>query len=437
MIKNFVKKFVSDKHPLVLFFYKLKAIVACMWYGFPSRNIKVIGVTGTDGKTTTVNLIAQMLEFSGKKVGLTSTLKYKVGDLQWSNRDKMTTQSPFVVQKLLRMMVDEGCDYAILEVTSHAVVQSRIWGINFDVAVFTNLTEDHLDYHGSMENYMKAKGGFIGSLYAMRRKSNAPKVLVLNGEDKYFEYFDQFKGDLKIKYGLNKGDVYASEILLSATGSLFSVNIPNDSAKFKVQLIGEFNIYNCLAAISVGLSQGIELKKLAAVFEKVLPVGGRLETVDVGQDFSVVVDYAHTADSLSKTCALYKGLTKGRLILVFGATGGGRDKGKRPIMGEQADRLADIIILTNDDPYFDDQFQIIEDIAKGIKRTEGEQLYKIVDRVEAIKFALDLAQKGDSVLIAGKGGEEVIVIGDKKIPHDDRLVVREYLSEKLYTDLVV
>jgi len=438
-MKQKIVKMLGNHNPLLLMYHKLKAVIAVLINFNPSKKIKVIGVTGTDGKTTTVNIIAKMLESAGYKVGFTSTVMYKIGEVEWSNRDKMTTQSPFFVQKMLRRMVAAKCDYAIVEVTSHAVAQNRIWGINFDVAVFTNIANDHLEYHGSFENYMRAKGKFMGSLFGMRRKKGIRKSVIVNHDDPHFEYFDQFQGDLKFTYGVNKGSVKAESVLLKAEGSSFSVKVPNAVQEFKTNLIGEFNVYNCLAAICVGISQEIPIEKLAEIFAKLKPIAGRLEAVDVGQDFPVVVDYAHTAEALEKVCQIFKALLAqrgvGKLFLVFGATGGGRDKSKRPVMGQVADRYADVIVLTDDDPYEEDRVSIINDIAKGINRVEGSNLYRIVDREEAIRFALLQAGFDDVVLITGKGGEEVIMIGKEKIAYDDREVVRRILSEKVFGEL--
>lgn len=438
-MKQKIIELIGYHNPLLLMYHKLRAVIAVVINFNPSKKIKVIGVTGTDGKTTTVNVIAKMLEAAGYKVGLTSTVQYKIGDVEWSNLDKMSTQSPFFIQKMLRRMVSAKCDYAIVEVTSHSVAQNRIWGINFDVAVFTNLGNDHLEYHGSFENYMHAKGKFVGSLFGMRRKKGIRKSVVINNDDPHFEYFDQFQGDLKFSYGINKGSVKAESVLLKPDSSSFTLRVPNAVQDFKTNLIGEFNVYNCMAAICVGISQEIPLAKLAEIFAKLKPIAGRLESVNVGQDFPVVVDYAHTAEALEKVCQIFKGLLAqkgvGRLFLVFGATGGGRDKSKRPVMGQVADKYADVIILTDDDPYEEDRVSIINDIAKGINREEGDTLYKIVDREEAIRLALMSATKDDVVLITGKGGEEVIMIGKEKIAYDDREVVRRILSEKVFGEM--
>lgn len=438
-MKKFLRKFIGNHNPLLLFYHRLRGMVAHFWYRNPTKKMIVVGVTGTDGKTTTVNLIADMLAESGVKVGMMSTLRYRVGDKIWSNKEKMTTSSPFNIQKKLRMMADEGCEVAIVEVTSHSVVQSRIWGINFDVAVFTNLTADHIEYHGSHEAYMAAKGQFIGSLFGMRRKNikgkTIPKVLVLNEDDQYFDYYNSFEGDRKLTFGLEKGQYRALKLKNDASGIDFELKLPNGSVEMKTNLLGRFNAYNILASFVVGVAIGVEPEKLADAYTRVMPVPGRFEPVNVGQDFNVVVDFAHTQFSLEKLCQVFKPMTEGRLILVFGSTGGGRDKARRPIMGQVADHYADIIVLTNDDPYHEDQEKIIEDIAGGVKRKEGATFAKIVDRTAAVEYALSLAKAGDTVLIAGKGGEEVIVIGDEKIPYDDREVVREYLTGKIFGDV--
>lgn len=415
--------------------------MAVLRYGNSSKKMVVIGVTGTDGKTTSVNLIYDMLTRAGHKVGLISTLRYGIGDEIWSNKDKMTTNSPFKLQRMFKDMRKAGCKYVVMEVSSHSVVQSRIWGINFDVGVFTNLTADHIDYHGSHEAYMSAKGQFIESIFPMRRKlidgKKIPKVLVLNADDKYFDYFDSFDADQKITYGVSNGQLKAYGIDLKANGATFKMKVPNGELDVSTNLLGDYNVLNVLASLGVGIGLNMDPYKLAETFKEVLPVPGRLEPVDMGQDFSVVVDYAHTEFSLERICKLFKQLTAGKLIVVFGATGGGRDKGKRPRMGQVADHYADVVVVTNDDPYHESQEGIIEDISKGIKREEGETFAKIVDRKTAVEYALSLAVTGDTVLIAGKGGEEVIVIGDEKIPYDDRVVVRNYLADKVFGDMKI
>lgn len=428
---SYLKKKISDTNPIRLLYHQIKAAIAVLVYWFPSRNLNVIGVTGTNGKTTTVNLITKILEEAGFKVGMASTINFQIASHKWTNVSKQTTLSPFAMQRMLRQMVKKNCTHAVLEVSSHAMTQSRVLGINFDTAVFTNITEDHIEYHGSFQEYLHAKGSLFKKLNQSRRKPNIPKLSVLNADDKQFDYFDQFIVDRKYTYSLKRGTCYASSVELNASGSDFILHIPNDSIKIELKMPGEFNIYNSLAAATVALSNNINLKTVKAALEKAQGVPGRQEVIEHGQPYSIVVDYAHAPDSLEKLFQLYKKLTLGKLIVVFGATGGGRDKAKRPKMGQIADENSDYIILTNDDPYEEDEWKIINQIAEGIKRKEGDRLWKIPHRYEAIKLALTMAQPEDTVVIAGKGCEEIQIIGKERIPWDDRDAVKEILSREV------
>lgn len=434
MIKYFKNK-LSTSNPLRLFYHQVVAVLATVYYRFPSRFLNVIAVTGTKGKSTTTNLIAGILTEAGHKVGMTSTILFQVGDNKWANLTKITTLGPFFLQKMLRRMVDEGCTHAVLEVSSHAIHQNRIWGINFDTAVLTNIGEDHLDYHGGFQNYLHTKGLLFARLNRSSRKAGIPKVTVLNKDEPHNLYFDQFLADRKYTYGLGGGTCYASDIILSPKGSTFTLHIPNHELEINFNLPGEFNVYNALAAATVGLVNNINLMVIKSSLEKSGSIPGRFESIDCGQKFTVVVDYAHTSDSLEKLLALYKKLTKGKLFLVFGATGGGRDKGKRPRMGAIAHKYADFVVVTDDDPYEEDRWEIIEQVSKGIPRQEGDRFWKIPHRLEAIKLVLSLAQEGDTVLLAGKGAEEIQIIGTQKIPWDDRKVVRELLAMELKVEI--
>jgi UDP-N-acetylmuramoyl-L-alanyl-D-glutamate--2,6-diaminopimelate ligase len=428
---SFLKKNISDTNPIRLLYHQIKAALAVLIYRFPSRNLNVIGITGTNGKTTTVNLTAMILEEAGYKVGMASTINFQIGAHKWVNTSKQTTMSPFTLQKMLRQMVKENCTHVVLEVSSHAMTQSRVLGINFDTAVFTNITEDHIEYHGSFQEYLHAKGSLFKKLNQSRRKPNIPKLSVLNADDRQFDYFDQFIADRKYTYSLKKGTCHASSIELNASGSTFILHIPNDSIRIELKMPGEFNISNALAAATVALANNINLKTVKAALEKAQGVPGRQEVIEHGQPYSIIVDYAHAPDSLEKLFKLYKELTVGKLIVVFGATGGGRDKAKRPKMGKIADENAHYIILTNDDPYEEDEWRIINQIAEGIKRKEGDKFWKIPHRYEAIKLALTMAQPEDTVVIAGKGCEEIQIIGKEKIPWDDRNAVKEILSREV------
>lgn len=413
----------------------MKAVIAAIYFRFPARKLKVIGVTGTNGKTTTCNVLAHLLSETGSKVGMMTTIRFRIGDRVWDNKLKMSSQSPWLMQKLLRQMVNEDCEYAIVEVTSHAVHQHRIWGINFDVGVYTNISDDHLEYHGNFNNYLRTKAAFLKSIQGMRRKLGLDKVLVINADDQQFDYMNQAQADRVYTYGLKNGVIKGENLNLKARETSFDVKAPNAEFTIKDRLIGDFNVYNSLAVVSVMLALGYSPEQIVDGFATLDPIPGRYEPIEVGQDFTVIVDYAHTEDALEKLCSIFKGLTKGKLILVFGCTGGGRDKAKRPKMGAIADNLADLVVLTNDDPYEEDELGILNDIAAGINRKEGENLYKIVDRRSAIELALTKAEPGDTVLIAGKGSEQVIVIGTEFLPWDDREVVREVLQKEYVVNL--
>jgi UDP-N-acetylmuramoyl-L-alanyl-D-glutamate--2,6-diaminopimelate ligase len=435
MLINYLRKKISPSNPFRLLYHQMMAFLAATYYRYPSRYLNVIGVTGTKGKTTTTNLITSVLTEAGYKVGMTSTILFQVGDTKWTNLTKQTTLGPFFLQKMLREMVNAGCTHAVLEVSSHAIHQNRTWGVNFDTAVLTNIGEDHLEYHGGFENYLHIKGLLFARLNRSQRKPRIPKVAVLNKDDAHFVYFDQFLVDREYTYGLGGGTCFASDIILTPRGSNFTLHVPNNQIDVEFKLPGEFNVYNAVAAATVGLVNNINLPVIKEALEKASSVPGRFETIDCGQKFTVVVDYAHTHESLEKLMSLYEKLTKGTLYLVFGATGGGRDKAKRPKMGAVADKYADYIIATDDDPYDENRWQIIEDISGGIKRKEGEKFWKIPHRYEAIKTALAMAQEGDTVVIAGKGSEEIQMIGDEKIPWDDRKVVRELLSREMKVEI--
>ena len=441
----------------VLGWYHLAlAKIAAAWYWRPSEKMVVIGVTGTNGKSTTVNLIARILEeaCSAKAellpnqssalrhcVGLTSTVNFKVGEKEWLNPTKMTMLGRFALQKLLRDMVDAGCKYAVVETSSEGIKQYRHRGINYDVAVFTNLTPEHIESHGGFENYKKAKGELFRHLTRMPRKpaqifvsqkfqsGKIPKISVVNGDDQYAEYFLQFPADQKIIYTMKDKNVQ-----VDVTGSRFTV----DGVELKLKLLGEFNVYNALAAIAVARALGVDLQICKTALEKVEGVPGRLERIDEGQNFTVIVDYAPEPASLQALYRVVKMLPHNRVIHVLGSTGGGRDRSRRGVLGKIAAKHADTVIVTNEDPYDDDPMEIIEEVARGARECKMKnvkckmiELLRILDRKEAIAKALSLAQQNDLVLITGKGAEQAMcVAGGKKIPWDDREVVKTLLSSR-------
>jgi UDP-N-acetylmuramoyl-L-alanyl-D-glutamate--2,6-diaminopimelate ligase len=402
-MKEFLKKILPN---FVLSFYHfILAFLGALIYGFPSKKLILIGITGTNGKTTTTEMIAEIFEKAGKKIALLNSIRFKIGEKEEINKLRMTMPGRFFIQRFLKKAVKEGCEYAILEVTSEGIKQHRHRFLDFKIAVFTNLAPEHIEAHGSFEKYREAKG----KLFQVVKE-----IHVINIEDKNSDYFLKFPAKRKITYGLKKGEI----------------NLEN--TKIKLKIPGEFNIYNALAAISVAISQGIDKNFAIKVLEEFKGVPGRMEEV-ISKPFKVIVDYAFTPNALEKVYQTLINLEprsynlKPKLICVLGACGGGRDKWKRPVLGELAAKYCDEVIVTNEDPYDEDPWQIIEQVASG---TKGKAR-KILDRREAIREALKLAKEGDIVVITGKGCEPSIVIRGKKIPWDDRKVVKEEFK-KIY-----
>ncbi|MFH1780866.1 MAG: UDP-N-acetylmuramoyl-L-alanyl-D-glutamate--2,6-diaminopimelate ligase [Candidatus Nealsonbacteria bacterium] len=390
-MKEIIKK-ITPGFLLNWYHWFLAFLGACL-YGFPSRNLKVIGVTGTNGKTTVVSLIAEILNEAGFKVASLSGIKFKINEKEWPNLLKMTMPGRFTIQKFFRQAVDAKCQYAVLEVTSEGIKQHRHRFINFDTAVFTNLSQEHIEAHHGFENYRREKAKLFQA---------TKNIHVINIDDKNADYFLQFPAKKKLTYGLNQG----------------SVNTQN--AKFSLKLIGSFNIYNALAAISVGLAYGVKSEVCKRAVEKVEGVPGRMEQV-LKEPFKVFVDYAFTPNALEKVYQTLKP-QDAKLVCVLGACGGGRDKWKRPVLGQIAAKYCDQVIVTNEDPYDEDPATIINEVAAGA----GDKAQRISDRREAIKKSLTVAEVGDTVVITGKGCEPWIVEAHgKKIPWDDRQVVKE------------
>ena len=432
---NKIKKLIPDRHPIRLLYHQIMAFVAAVVYRFPAGKMVVIGVTGTNGKTTTLNLLNNILTKAGYKVGMATTINFQIGEHNWINDTKQTTISPFHLQKLLRKMSNEGCKYALIEVTSHAITQSRIYGINFDLALVTNISADHVEYHGSLNNYVATKGKLFKKVSKGKRKFGVPKILIMNSDDQFYSFFNQFVADRKMTYGLKAATIYASNLEKNPEGTEFMLNVPNNSIPIKLTLPGEFNVYNSLAAASICIALQISLEDIKSGLEESATIAGRLEHVDGGQNYNIIVDYAHAPESLENLLKLYRRLTQGRIFLVFGATGGGRDKAKRPRMGQIANEHADYIIVTDDDPYEEDEWEIIEQISEGIPRKEGSDFWKIPDRKEAIRLALTMAHEEDCVIVAGKGAEEVMMLRGKKVVWNDKKAILELLKREIKVDI--
>lgn len=406
------------------------SLIADVFYQQPSHKLKVIGVTGTNGKTTTTHLIEKILANKGHLSGLIGTIKMKIGNETFDVKN--TTPDALELQKSFAKMLEVGSDYAIMEVSSHALDIGRVRGINYHIAVFTNLTQDHLDYHQTMDKYREAKGllfSQLGNVYSNSQDKN--KYAVLNSDDMASEYYKRITAAQVITYGIdNDADVRAKNIEVGAYGTNFRLETFRGSIDIQLKMIGKFNVYNSLAAIAVALIEGIPLEEIKSSLEEIQGVDGRFEPVVVGQDFAVIVDYAHTPDSLENVLKTVKEFAKGRIFCVFGA-GGDRDKTKRPIMGEIAMKYSDIAVITSDNPRSEDPDAIIADILNGVKENEGNREYTaITDRKQAIEYAVDRAQKDDIILIAGKGHETYQIIKDKVLHFDDREVARDAIRRK-------
>ncbi len=434
-MKNFLRKIIPRF--ILNWYHFLEAVLANIIYFSPSRKLIVIGVTGTNGKTTVVQLITKILEGAGHKVGMISTISFKIGEKEWVNKTKMTTLPVFKTMRFLSKMRKAGCRYGVIEVSSHSLDQHRVWGIHFDVAVLTNISREHLDYHKTMEKYRAAKVKLFKKLAISKRKKGVSKVIVLNAEDENFENFLELEADRKYCFGIEFkhpdhrfNAIIAGNVEYRKDGTKFKIYAPIGSIDISTKLLGRFNIENILAASAVTLSQGISLGIIKKVIEKIENIPGRLEKIDEGQDFTVFIDYAVTPDSLRKLYGTVRLMGARRILAVFGACGE-RDRGKRPIMGQIVGKEADLVVVTNEDPYNEDPEKIIDEVSAGVReagKIEDKNFWRIKDRREAIEFILKKARPGDIVLITGKGAEETMAIGDKRVPWSDRKVVREILK---------
>lgn len=407
------------------------ALLSARFYGDPSRRLRMIGITGTNGKTTTSYLIKSIIEKAGKKAGLLGTISYIIGDGVMPAPH--TTPESSDLQKYLSQILDAGAEYAVMEVSSHALELNRTANCEFDIGVFTNLTQDHLDFHKTMEDYFNAKLKLFTSLNNERGKM-AKKVGIINIDDPYSNRILSAMTVKAVTYGFSENaDIRPEEIEVNVDGIRFRAVTSRGDFPIESKLTGKYNILNILAAIAVGQSLGFDNSAIQEGIRCLSSVSGRFEKIDEGQDFSVVVDYAHTEDALKRILEAIRVFAKGRVITVFGC-GGDRDRGKRPKMGEAAGKLSEIVILTSDNPRSEEPHEIIKEIEEGIKRKRNGRLreYLIIpDRKEAIYRAIEMAEKDDVILIAGKGHEDYQIIGDKKLHFDDRDAAREAIKKRL------
>lgn len=395
------------------------AAVAARFFDHPSRHLRLVGVTGTNGKTTTTHMLAAIYRQRGQ-VGLIGTVYNLIGDRVLPVQH--TTPEAVELQKLLREMVDAGITSVVMEVSSHALAMARVEECRFAAAVFTNLTQDHLDFHPTMEDYFAAKA----RLFRMLPPSSPA---VINGDDPWGKKLVALSAGKVVTYGLDEAcDVRAADIHVQADGVTFNVRSTWGSFPVQLRLTGMFNVYNALAAVACSLAQGFSPDEVRKGLAGLRSVPGRFERVEKGQDFVVIVDYAHTPDGLLNVLRAARGIATGRLMVVFGC-GGDRDRSKRPLMGEVAVRNADLTIITSDNPRTEDPLAIIEEIEKGAHRVPGGRYLVEPDRRRAIRAALQIARAGDVVVVAGKGHEDYQIIGEERFPFDDRRVVAELLEE--------
>lgn len=403
------------------------AVLADAFYGHPTQKMRLIGITGTNGKTTTSHLLEKIFEDQKKKTGLIGTMYTKIADKVYETKN--TTPDSVTLQKAFHEMAEADVSTAIMEVSSHALELGRVHGCDYDIAVFTNLTQDHLDFHKTMDRYKQAKSLFfsqLGNAYL----ENRPKYAVLNADDDATVDFIKATAATVVTYGIdNDADIRASDIQIDAHGTSFILKAGKETRKVKLQLIGKFSVYNVLSAITAAICAGNNLDETITSIESIKGVAGRFELILANQDFPVIVDYAHTPDSLENVLKTVGEFAKKKIFVIVGC-GGDRDKTKRPIMATIACDLATDPIFTSDNPRSEDASQILRDMEAGV---QGKEYTVIEDRREAIEYAVFNAEAGDVILIAGKGHETYQLIGDAVLHFDDREEAEKAIQTKLGT----
>lgn len=408
------------------------AVLANHFYDYPSHEMKVIGITGTNGKTTTAAMLEKIIADQGFVTGLMGTVRMKIGDRSYDTKN--TTQEALELQRNFRSMRDVGTEYCVMEVSSHALAIGRVKGVNFRTAVFTNLTQDHLDFHQSMQRYKEAKSllfARMGNTFSALPELH--KYAVLNADDDASIDYSAMTSAQVVTYGIDRpADVMAHEIRLSARGTEFTLDSFAGTAKINMKLIGKFSVYNALAAMTAALCEGIPLPAIQRSIEAIQGVDGRFEPVNEGQQFIVIVDYAHTPDSLENVLSTISEFAEGNIICVFGC-GGDRDRTKRPLMGSIAARYSDYVIVTSDNPRSEDPESILQDIEAGMKQEnmDSGSYELIVDRRQAIEKAVEMASPKDVVLIAGKGHETYQETNGIRNDFDDRLVAQNAIRRRM------
>lgn len=400
---------------------KAMPVIAGNFYLNPSYDMYIIGVTGTNGKTTTTHLIKSILEENGQKTGILGTLYASIGDVK--KEMGRTTPESLEIEEFLSFCRKEKAENVVMEVSSHALHLNRVDKLNFSTAVFTNLTQDHLDYHQSMEEYQKVKC----QLFSMLTPAE-DHFCIINNDDPHADAFIKAASSRVLTYGIHKNaDIRVVNVQMNSQETRFTVQYQDKEFAVRFNLVGEFNVYNALAAISFALAREIEISVIQKALAQIKGVPGRFERVDDGQNFTVIVDYAHTPDGLENILKTGRKITANRLITVVGC-GGDRDRSKRPLMGSIASRYSDFCIITSDNPRSEEPESIIDDIIQGITAIPADNFTCIADRRQAINYAVSIAQEGDLIIIAGKGHETYQIVKDKILEFDDREVAREALK---------
>jgi UDP-N-acetylmuramoyl-L-alanyl-D-glutamate--2,6-diaminopimelate ligase len=418
MILRSLKRLISDQHPLRLAWHKSKAFAAALRYGFPAKKLIVIGVTGTDGKTTTVGMIAHILHEHGIKTGALSTAFFRIKDeIEW-NATQKTSPSPFIIQRFLQRLVNEGCTHAVLEYSSHGLTQGRMlytWPL---IAGITNISEEHLDYHGTMDEYVRAKG----KLFAMIKKGGTK---VLNTDDRTFAYFSTISTSHVRVYSPMQD---LKDIHATTTGCHARAHMGSIDHELKLSIPGGFNLHNALCAVHCAHAAGIDINDCIQALYTFTGIPGRMERIDEGQDFTVYIDFTVTPQSYEATLStLKKSLRHGARLLVLTGSCGDRMKEKRPTVGKIVSSYADVMVVTNEDPYTEDPEKIIDEVWAGIDQSKTKA-HRIFDRKEAIEFLLKEAKKDDIVILCGKGSDTTMMLKTGQIPWNERQIAREILT---------
>lgn len=392
------------------------ALISAAFFGHPEQKMRLVGVTGTNGKTTTTYMVKSIAEQAGMKVGIIGTIRNMIGTE--SLYTERTTPESVDLYRLLALMAERSVDLVVMEVSSHALDQNRVYGLPFAVGLFTNLTQDHLDYHKTFENYLQAK----------KKLFYASKQAVINADDPYSARISEGLGCPVTTFGVrDKADIAGSNIDITTRGVVFDLHTPSGDIRIDLPIPGLFSVFNAMGSVGAALALGLSLQQIKAGLEIMTSVSGRLESVPTGRDFSVFIDYAHTPDALENVLKTVREFAKARILCVFGC-GGDRDRAKRPIMGEIGGRYSDFAIITSDNPRSEEPMSIIESIEEGIRRT-GTHYTVIENRRDAIRYALVEAKADDIVLIAGKGHENYQEINGKRYHFDDKETVKELLAE--------